>query len=120
MTFFTTPRDLTAIPVAHPAQFRQKNTAVFLIELNALRVAECIILSPAFLNRGKAARFRKKFCKPAQGLSVTVAMAVRGESLRPLRFSGIFPLNQPGSHFPVRDVFITGLMILILTWPEHD
>ena len=42
------PRDLTAVPVAHPAQFRQKNTAVFLIELNALRVAECIILSPLF------------------------------------------------------------------------
>ncbi|EIH5878741.1 hypothetical protein BML63_003344, partial [Shigella flexneri] len=45
---FHNTRDLTAIPVAHPAQFRQKNTAVFLIELNALRVAECIILSPLF------------------------------------------------------------------------
>lgn len=45
---FHNSRDLTAIPVAHPAQFRQKNTAVFLIELNALRVAECIILSPLF------------------------------------------------------------------------
>ncbi len=32
----------------------------FLIELNALRVAECIILSPLF-ERGKAARFWKKF-----------------------------------------------------------
>lgn len=45
---FHNTRDLTAVPVAHPAQFRQKNTAVFLIELNALRVAECIILSPLF------------------------------------------------------------------------
>ncbi|EKI29224.1 hypothetical protein EC3006_5056 [Escherichia coli 3006] len=41
-------------------KFRQKNTAVFLIELNTLQVAECIILSP-LLNQGKAARFWKKF-----------------------------------------------------------
>ncbi|ENB6286810.1 hypothetical protein ABHK10_004104, partial [Shigella flexneri] len=45
---FHNTRDLTAVPVAHPAKFWQKNTAVFLIELNALRIAECIILSPLF------------------------------------------------------------------------
>lgn len=53
-------RDLTTVPVAYPARFQQKNTAVFLIELNTLQVAECIILSP-LLNQGKAARFWKKF-----------------------------------------------------------
>ncbi|HAY5752862.1 TPA: hypothetical protein JQG47_004252, partial [Shigella dysenteriae] len=47
-----------------PAQFRQKNTAVFLIELNALRVAEYIILSPLFESGKSSPILEEVFVSP--------------------------------------------------------
>ncbi|STI75556.1 Uncharacterised protein [Escherichia coli] len=69
---------------------------------------------PAFESGKSSPLPEEVFVSPLKVFPVTVAMAVR-RIFKPIAFQWRFPLNQPGSHFPVRDVFITGLMILILT-----
>ena len=50
---------VAAVAVAHLAQFRQKNTAVLLIELATLWIAEAIRL-PFFLEAWKISAFGKE------------------------------------------------------------
>lgn len=48
--------DLTAVPVPYPAQFRQKNTAVPLVELDLFRVGVTEIVGQAFLPEARKVR----------------------------------------------------------------
>ncbi len=70
-------RDLTGSTGSTSSPVSAEKYGCFLIELNALRVAECVVLSPLFESGKSSPLPEEVFCKPAQGLSVTVAMAVR-------------------------------------------
>ena len=84
---------VAAVAVAHPAQFRQKNTAVLLIELATLWIAEAIRL-PFFLEAWKISALGKEIFVGALEVFECLLQTLTGRVFQPFCFLVYLPSRQ--------------------------